>query len=137
MAKSRKQKNKKIYDDLEVELKNNKENSYEEKIKSIDPKINSSGTSLVVAKKNEVVKKNEQKNNSALTVIAKKVNGDKPSKKNELVVVNSGVAALNFSTAANPVDESQLYDFYQVMSNIYYTDNYSLEEVVKLIKESK
>ena len=52
---------------------------------------------------------------------------------NELVVVNSGVAALNFSTAANPVDESQLYDFYQVMSNIYYTDNYSLEEVVKLI----
>ena len=52
---------------------------------------------------------------------------------NELLVVNSGVAALNFSTAANPVDESQLYDFYQVMSNIYYTDNYSLEEVVKLI----
>ena len=51
----------------------------------------------------------------------------------ELLVVNSGVAALNFSTAANPVDESQLYDFYQVMTNIHYTDNYSLEEVVKLI----
>lgn len=51
----------------------------------------------------------------------------------ELVVVNSGVAALNFSTAANPVDESQLYNFYQVMSNIYYTENYSLEDVVKLI----
>ena len=43
MAKSRKQKNQKIYDELDVELKNNKEHDYEEKLKHIDPNLDSNG----------------------------------------------------------------------------------------------
>lgn len=130
MAKSRKQKNKKIYDDLEVELKNNKENSYEEKIKSIDPKINSSGSNLVVAKKNEIVKKNEQKNNSALTVIAKKVNGDKPTKKNELVVVNKDKKVAKKKDKERATEE----EFHEPIS---YTDKLSIEAILRAKMEQQ
>ena len=40
MAKSRLEKNKKLYETLDEEMKNSKENTYEEKLKSIDPKLN-------------------------------------------------------------------------------------------------
>ena len=80
MAKSRKQKNKKIYDELEAELNNNKENNYENKLKIIDPNLNSQGEVNVEERSNAIVKRNEPKNDSALTVIAKKVNGDKKIK---------------------------------------------------------
>ena len=73
MAKSRKQKNKKIYDELEAELNNNKENNYENKLKIIDPNLNSQGEVNVEERSNAIVKRNEPKNDSALTVIAKKL----------------------------------------------------------------
>lgn len=131
MAKSRKQKNKKMYDELEVELQNNKENSYEEKIKNIDPKINSSGSNLVVAKKNEIVKKNEQKNNSALTVIAKKVNGDKKAnKKNELVVVNKDKKPAKKKEKVATVEE----EFNEPIS---YTDKLSIEAILRAKMEQQ
>ena len=51
----------------------------------------------------------------------------------ELVVVSSGVAALTFSTPANPVDDSMLYSGYQLMTNIIFTDNYTPEQAVQLL----
>ena len=81
IAKSRKKKNKKIYDELDEELKNNKEVNYEEKLKTIDPHLNSKGDADIQEKQSAIVKRNEPKNSSALTIIAKKVNGEKASKK--------------------------------------------------------
>lgn len=51
----------------------------------------------------------------------------------ELVVVSSGVAALTFSTPANPVDDSQLFEGYHLMTNIIFTDNYTVEQAVQLL----
>ena len=51
----------------------------------------------------------------------------------ELVVVSSGVAALTFSTPANPVDDSQLFEGYHLMTNIIFTDNYTPEQAVQLL----
>ena len=51
----------------------------------------------------------------------------------ELVVVSSGVAALTFSTPANPVDDSQLFEGYHLMTNIIFTDNYTAEQAVQLL----
>lgn len=124
MAKSRKQKNKKIYDELEVELKNNKENVYEEKLKSIDPTLDSKGEVVFEEKKSNIVKRNEQKNNSALTTIAKKVNGEKSNKKNELVVVKKEKKAAKKKEKAEIVEE----EFNEPIS---YTDKLSIEEILR------
>ena len=51
----------------------------------------------------------------------------------ELVVVSSGVAALTFSTPANPVDDSMLYNGYHLMTNIIFTDNYTTEQAIQLL----
>lgn len=51
----------------------------------------------------------------------------------ELVVVSSGVAVLTFSTPANPVDDSQLHKGYELMTNIIFTDNYTVEQAVQLL----
>ena len=51
----------------------------------------------------------------------------------ELIVVNSGVAVLNFSTSNNPVDDSQLFSGYHLMTNIVFTDNYTAEQAVQLL----
>ena len=51
----------------------------------------------------------------------------------ELIVVNSGVAVLNFSTPNNPVDDSQLFSGYHLMTNIVFTDNYTAEQAVQLL----
>jgi len=84
MAKSRIEKNQKLYRDLDEEMKNNKGDLYEEKLKSIDPNLDKE----IEINKNEEssdisIKKNEVKNTSTLTVIAKELNGKK-EKKNEL-----------------------------------------------------
>ena len=87
MAKSRVEKNKKLYEDLDKEMKNNKGVSYEEKLKNIDPNLDNGEDIIVnpvVEEKNS--KKNEVKSSGVLEAIAKEVNG-KSQKKNELVVV--------------------------------------------------
>ena len=85
MAKSRMEKNKKLYAELEEEMKNSKENTYEEKLKSLDPKLqNDVEEDYVTAGKR--AKKVETKNSNVLAVIAKEVNGKKV-KKNEIVSI--------------------------------------------------
>lgn len=51
----------------------------------------------------------------------------------ELSIVNSGVGVLKFSTADKPVDDSPLKQGYNAASIIYFTDNYSINDVVKAI----
>ena len=51
----------------------------------------------------------------------------------ELSVINSGVGALNFSSADRPVDLSGLKEGYNAMTNLYFTDNYNVNDVVKAI----
>lgn len=124
MAKSRKDKNKKIYEDLEVELKNNKENTYEEKLKTIDPQLNSQGEVNARENNANIVKRNEPKNSSALTVIAKKVNGEKHNKKNELVVVKKEKKK-NVKEIEEEFNEE---DFDEPVS---YTDKLSIEAILR------
>lgn len=125
MAKSRKDKNKKIYEDLEVELKNNKENTYEEKLKTIDPQLNSQGEVNARENNANIVKRNEPKNSSALTVIAKKVNGEKHNnKKNELVVVKKEKKK-NVKEVEEEFNEE---DFDEPVS---YTDKLSIEAILR------
>ena len=125
MAKSRKDKNKKIYEDLEVELKNNKENTYEEKLKTIDPQLNSQGEVNSRENNANIVKRNEPKNSSALTVIAKKVNGEKHNnKKNELVVVKKEKKK-NVKEVEEEFNEE---DFDEPVS---YTDKLSIEAILR------
>ena len=51
----------------------------------------------------------------------------------ELSIINSGVGVLKFSTADTPVDDSPLKQGYNAASIIYFTDNYSINDVVKAI----
>ena len=120
MAKSRREKNKDLYDQLENEMKNNKENSYEEKLKNLDPNLNASGD--VVLPKEEVVvnKKNEAKNTSSLTVIAKKVNGEKINKKNEIVKVEK-----------KHKKEEEIIDVEDLNEPVSFTDKLSVEEILR------
>ena len=123
MAKSRKQKNKKIYDELDEELKNNKEHNYEEKLKSIDPKLNSKGEVVAKESKGNIVKRNDSKNNSALTVIAKKVNGEKNN--NELVVAKKDKKENKIKSSAEIIEEEIFNE------PISYTDKLSIEEILR------
>ena len=120
MAKSRREKNKDLYDQLENEMKNNKENSYEEKLKNLDPNLNASGD--VVLPKEEVVvnRKNEAKNTSSLTVIAKKVNGEKINKKNEIVKVEK-----------KHKKEEEIIDVEDLNEPVSFTDKLSVEEILR------
>ncbi len=125
MAKSRKQKNKKIYDELEAELNNNKENNYENKLKIIDPNLNSQGEVNVEERSNAIVKRNEPKNDSALTVIAKKVNGDKKIKKNEITVVKKEKKAEKKREDVEIIAEEEFNE------PVSYTDKLSIEEILR------
>ncbi len=51
----------------------------------------------------------------------------------DLTVIHSGVAMLNYSTADRPVDDSVFKEGYSAMTNIYFTDNYNVNDVVKAI----
>lgn len=51
----------------------------------------------------------------------------------ELTVIHSGVAALNYSTADRPVDDTVFKEGYNAMTNLYFTDNYNVNDVVKAI----
>ena len=124
MAKSRREKNKKIYDELETEIKNNKEIGYEEKLKTIDPKLNAEGEVSVHEKEASVVKKSEPKNNSALTIIAKKINGDKEEIKNNVVVVEKEKKSFKKKEKVEVVEE-------EINEPISYTDKLSIEEILR------
>ena len=50
-----------------------------------------------------------------------------------LVTLMSGVASLAYSTEDNPVDDSALKEGYNAMTNLYFTDNYNVNDVVKAI----
>ena len=125
MAKSRKQKNKKIYDELEVELRNNKENNYENKLKIIDPNLNAKGEADVEERSSAIVKRNEHKNDSALTVIAKKVNGEKKVKKNEIAIVKKEKKENKKSDDVEIIAEEAFNE------PISYTDKLSIEEILR------
>ena len=86
MAKSRVEKNKKLYETLDEEMKNSKENAYEEKLKAIDPELESKSEESFSNETNLNSKKTENKNTNQLNEIAKEINGGK-KKKDEIVVV--------------------------------------------------
>ncbi len=123
MAKSRMEKNKKLYDDLDNEMKNNKGDLYEEKLKAIDPNIDNDdiGMENTPVSGGNLVKKNETKNASALTVIAKEVNGEK-AKKNEVVPVK------NKKEEKKQIEEN-FEDYFE--NPISYTDKLSVEEILR------
>lgn len=121
MAKSRKEKNKELYNQLEKEMKENKENTYEEKLKNIDPNLNFKEESELIEKKVVVNKKNDTKNTSALTVIAKKVNGEKVATKNSLVKVEPKVK----KQVQKVVEEEEFNE------PVSFTDKLSVEEILR------
>ncbi len=129
MAKSRRQKNKQIYDDLEVELRNNKGNNYEEKLKNIDPNLVANGEFNIQERGSNIVKRNEPKKTNSLTVIAKKVNENK-QKKNELVVVNKDKKPAKKKEKVELVEE----DFNEPIS---YTDKLSIESILRAKMEQQ
>ena len=127
MAKTRMEKNKKIYADLEKEMKNSKENTYEEKLKNLDPMLQNTEEDFF-AESETNVKKTESKSNNdnVLAVIAKEVNGKKV-KKNELVEVKENKKV---------VEEEEEEVFTDPIS---FTDKLSVEEILraKIEKQSK
>ena len=124
MTKSRAEKNKKLYEDLEKEMKNNKENQYEEKLNSIDPKLNKLDDEDNTKKYSVVNKKSENKNNNVLAVIAKEVNGKKV-KKDELVVVKE-------EKKEKKKVEKAIVETEEFTDPISYTDKLSIEEILRL-----
>lgn len=125
MAKSRTEKNKKLYAELEEEMKNSKENTYEEKLKSLDPKLQNAVEEDYVST-GKRVKKTESKNSNVLAVIAKEVNGKK-TKKNEVVPVKET------KKQKEQIEEDVFVD------PISFTDKLSVEEILraKLEKQNK
>lgn len=122
MAKSRMEKNKELYNALEEEMRNNKGDVYEEKIKAIDPNLDKEMEVSRNEETNEVTaKKNETKNSSALTVIAKELNGAK-EKKNEVV------KAKEKKEKTIAIEEADIY----IEDPISFTDKLSVEEILRL-----
>lgn len=121
MTKSRVEKNKKLYETLDEEMKNNKGDLYEEKLKAIDPGLdkdidlenNSLGN-------DKLVKKSEVKNTSALTVIAKEINGEKVNK-NELIKVEEKKESKKL------IEEDSM----ELEDPISFTDKLSVEEILR------
>lgn len=118
MAKSRVAKNKKLYEALDEEMKNSKENTYEEKLKNLDPMLNAGDEDSVVVKSSSN-KKSETKGDNVLSVIAKEVNGKK-TKKNELVAVEK-----KKEKEAIDVEDDVFVD------PISFTDKLSVEEILR------
>lgn len=125
MAKSRVEKNKKLYATLDEEMKNSKENTYEEKLKNLDPHLQNNEEEVRLSKE-KTVKKNENKSSNVLAVIAKEVNGKK-SKKNELVVKKK-------NEVEEVIEEDDVF-----VDPISFTDKLSVEEILraKIEKQEK
>ena len=122
MAKSRVEKNKKLYETLDEEMKNNKGDLYEEKLKAIDPSLDKDIDLENNSLENEKsVKKNEVKNTSALTVIAKEINGKKVNK-NELVKVEEKKESKKLIEEDTSVE---------LEDPISFTDKLSVEEILR------
>lgn len=122
MAKSRVEKNKKLYEALDEEVKNSKGNSYEEKLKTIDPNISNGADnedSFVVEEKQ--VKKNEVKSSGVLNAIAKEVKGEN-KKKNEVVVVKE-------KKLIKKEEVEMKEEFFE--DPISFTDKLSVEEILR------
>ena len=120
MAKSRREKNKDLYDQLDKEMKNSKENSYEEKLKNLDPNLDASGDAIVPKEEYVIAKKNETKNSSSLTVIAKKVNGGTFEKKHEIVKVEK-----------KKKKEEEIIDVEELNEPVSFTDKLSVESILR------
>ena len=106
-------------------MKNSKENTYEEKLKSLDPKLQNAVEEDYVST-GKRVKKTESKNSNVLAVIAKEVNGKK-TKKNEVVPVKET------KKQKEQIEEDVFVD------PISFTDKLSVEEILraKLEKQNK
>lgn len=120
MAKSRVEKNKKLYETLDEEMKNNKGTVYEEKLKAIDPELDGESENDFSTEPSVTAKKVENKNSSQLSEIAKEVNGTK-KKKNEMVVVKK-----EEEEKAEVVEEEVSFD-----DPISFTDKLSVEEILR------
>lgn len=134
MAKSRVEKNKKLYETLDEEIKNNKENAYEEKLKAIDPELESKNEESFSNETNLNSKKVENKSVSPLNEIAKEINGDK-KKKDEIVVVKKD---------GKKEVKKEEEDDVPFVDPISFTDKLSVEEILRAkieqqqkIKDSK
>jgi len=122
MAKSRLEKNKQLYEDLDKEMKNNIGNSYEEKLKTIDPSFDKGADFTSEEKVEEkAIKKNEVKSSGVLEAIAKEVNG-KEKRKNEIVVVKE-------KKKDKKVEIEMKEDFFE--EPISFTDKLSVEEILR------
>lgn len=133
MAKSRVEKNKKLYETLDEEMKNSKENAYEEKLKAIDPELESKSEESFSNETNLNSKKTENKNTNQLNEIAKEINGGK-KKKDEIVVVKKEETKVK-----KEEDEEEPF-----VDPISFTDKLSVEEILRAkieqqqkIKDSK
>ena len=133
MAKSRVEKNKKLYETLDEEMKNSKENAYEEKLKAIDPELESKSEESFSNETNLNSKKTENKNTNQLNEIAKEINGGK-KKKDEIVVVKKEETKVK-------KEEDKEEPFVDPIS---FTDKLSVEEILRAkieqqqkIKDSK
>ncbi len=133
MAKSRVEKNKKLYETLDEEMKNSKENAYEEKLKAIDPELESKSEESFSNETNLNSKKTENKNTNQLNEIAKEINGGK-NKKDEIVVVKKEETKVK-------KEEEEEEPFVDPIS---FTDKLSVEEILRAkieqqqkIKDSK
>lgn len=121
MAKSRVEKNKELYAALDEEMKNNKGDLYEEKLKAIDPNLDKEMEVNENAVNNDKVnKKTDVKNTSALTIIAKEINGKK-EKKNEVVKVEK--------KEEKKLIEENVEDVFE--DPISFTDKLSVEEILR------
>ena len=135
MAKSRVEKNKKLYETLDEEMKNNVGNSYEEKLKSIDPVLdNIDEVEFVPVVEEKVVKKTELKSSGVLEAIAKEVKGKEKSK-NALVVVKE-------KKPSKKEEIEMKEEFFE--EPVSFTDKLSVEEILRAkieqqqkIKDSK
>ncbi len=120
MAKSRVEKNKKLYETLDEEMKNSKENAYEEKLKAIDPELESKNEESFSNETSLNSKKVENKNTSQLNEIAKEINGNK-KKKDEIVVVKK-----EEKKEVKKEEEEEPF-----VDPISFTDKLSVEEILR------
>lgn len=127
MAKSRVEKNKDLYNALEEEMKNNKGDIYEERLKAIDPNLDKEMEVSRNEERQEVsTKKNDTKNTSALTVIAKEINGKK-EKKHEIIKVKEK------KEKKVQIEEDDSY----FQDPISFTDKLSVEEILRVKLEQQ
>lgn len=121
MAKSRIEKNKKLYEDLDKEMKNSKENIYEEKLSKLDPSLMDDSFEEGNTKK-ENNKKTDSKKDNVLDEISKEVNTDKKIKKDEIVVVKEKKK----SKKEEVIEDENIFT-----GAVSFTDKLSVEEILR------